>query len=378
MFLSSSIQSEEESDIDMPQPIPTFQPIPIPPTKEDHVIIKNTNFHKNLGQNGARYTENDELDIEKLYYEQEIQQEITQENNSKFYIDDDQEQDVEAEPLEFLQIQLDDIKEESQEEQQEEQLEMDRTSKINYQSESEQVDIDKLITNIPMHPYGEIITQIKFHLNLRDFITRPYEIDGMFQLSLIRDRNGINRIFPRYQVYWGQNQQFLMQAKKDNLKGVSKYTILESQKDDIGAIGRVIQNDKNPNDYQFVKLNNSAKNNKQILGQVIYLNEKSKYKKPRNMKFALHEKNQQMIFESKSPQLKFQFNQNQYTLNFYGRVSKPSVKNCQLLLRGEEYQRIYFLFGKMGEDEYALDFRSPITPLIALQLALTQFDVDIK
>ena len=31
-----------------------------------------------------------------------------------------------------------------------------------------------------MHPYGEIITQVKFHLNLRDFLTRPYELDGMF------------------------------------------------------------------------------------------------------------------------------------------------------------------------------------------------------
>jgi tubby-related protein 1 len=51
-----------------------------------------------------------------------------------------------------------------------------------------------------------------------------------------------------------------------------------------------------------------------------------------------------------------------FVLNFYGRVDKPSVKNFQLIMHGNE-DLIYLQFGRIGEDMFNLDFQWPLTPL---------------
>ncbi len=63
-----------------------------------------------------------------------------------------------------------------------------------------------------------------------------------------------------------------------------------------------------------------------------------------------------------------------YRLNFYGRVSHPSVKNFQLV-NVDSPDDILCQFGKVGEDKFHLDFKAPISPFQAFGIALTQFNI---
>jgi len=62
-----------------------------------------------------------------------------------------------------------------------------------------------------------------------------------------------------------------------------------------------------------------------------------------------------------------------YCLNFHGRVTKASVKNFQLThdvdADGEILQ-----FGKVGTNEFTMDFTWPLTPLQAFAVCLSSFD----
>lgn len=58
-----------------------------------------------------------------------------------------------------------------------------------------------------------------------------------------------------------------------------------------------------------------------------------------------------------------------YTLNFYGRVSRASAKNFQLVTPGDQ-DTIYLMFGKIGTESFHLDFRSPISMYQAFCIAL--------
>jgi hypothetical protein len=75
-------------------------------------------------------------------------------------------------------------------------------------------------------------------------------------------------------------------------------------------------------------------------------------------------------FHSKEPE-----NVNgRFLLDFKGRVSRASVKNCQLVSEADK-SNIICQFGKVGDDEYHLDFKAPLNALQAFALALCQFDL---
>ncbi|KAI8919115.1 Tub family-domain-containing protein [Powellomyces hirtus] len=62
-----------------------------------------------------------------------------------------------------------------------------------------------------------------------------------------------------------------------------------------------------------------------------------------------------------------------HCLNFGGRVTQPSIKNCQLI--GSENENFVVMqFGRCGPDYFTLDVRYPMTPLEAFAVALTTFD----
>ena len=63
-----------------------------------------------------------------------------------------------------------------------------------------------------------------------------------------------------------------------------------------------------------------------------------------------------------------------YRLNFYGRVSHPSVKNFQIV-SVDDPDDIICQFGKVGDDKFHLDFKAPISPFQAFGIALTQFNI---
>uniref|UniRef100_A0A7S1M9R3 Tubby C-terminal domain-containing protein n=1 Tax=Neobodo designis TaxID=312471 RepID=A0A7S1M9R3_NEODS len=62
-----------------------------------------------------------------------------------------------------------------------------------------------------------------------------------------------------------------------------------------------------------------------------------------------------------------------YQLNFNGRVSKASVKNFQLVERGNQ-NRIVMQFGKRDDDRFSCDFQAPLSATQAFAIALTAFD----
>jgi tubby and related proteins len=58
-----------------------------------------------------------------------------------------------------------------------------------------------------------------------------------------------------------------------------------------------------------------------------------------------------------------------YTLNFYGRVSRASAKNFQLIMP-EDTETVYLMFGKIGTESFHLDYRSPLSMYQAFCIAL--------
>lgn len=81
------------------------------------------------------------------------------------------------------------------------------------------------------------------------------------------------------------------------------------------------------------------------------------------------EKKQYHSLQSKDPV----FEKGNYRLNFHGRVKLPSVKNYQLV-PPDAIDDIWTQFGKVSDDEFHLDFKAPITPMVAFAVAVSQFD----
>jgi tubby-related protein 1 len=76
-----------------------------------------------------------------------------------------------------------------------------------------------------------------------------------------------------------------------------------------------------------------------------------------------------------------------YVLNFDGRVAYASIKNFQLVHPRDRTRQHYMshinmlldeyvveVFGKMGDNNFSLDFKYPLTYAIALGIAMTNFD----
>lgn len=62
-----------------------------------------------------------------------------------------------------------------------------------------------------------------------------------------------------------------------------------------------------------------------------------------------------------------------YVLNFSGRVSRPSVKNFQLIT-DHDPDFVLIQFGRTGENTFSLDFQSPASASLAFAVALTSID----
>jgi len=73
-----------------------------------------------------------------------------------------------------------------------------------------------------------------------------------------------------------------------------------------------------------------------------------------------------------------------FTLNFHGRVTKASVKNFQLVYKGdyddeEAYSstasgKVSLQFGKKDTDMFTMDVRWPLSPYQAFSICMTSFD----
>ncbi len=62
-----------------------------------------------------------------------------------------------------------------------------------------------------------------------------------------------------------------------------------------------------------------------------------------------------------------------YVLNFNGRVTRPSVKNFQLISRHDP-DFVLIQFGRTGANTFSLDFRQPASIELSFAIALSSID----
>jgi hypothetical protein len=84
------------------------------------------------------------------------------------------------------------------------------------------------------------------------------------------------------------------------------------------------------------------------------------------------------LFRNKEPT----FQNGQYRLNFSGRVTRPSVKNVQLVdwstsnrHDDKNQEEVFLQFGKVGDNRFHLDFKRPFNALQSFALALSAIDL---
>lgn len=62
-----------------------------------------------------------------------------------------------------------------------------------------------------------------------------------------------------------------------------------------------------------------------------------------------------------------------YVLNFNGRVTMASVKNFQLI-RPDDENNVILQFGRVGKDQFTMDFQYPLSAFQAFAICLSSFD----
>jgi len=61
-----------------------------------------------------------------------------------------------------------------------------------------------------------------------------------------------------------------------------------------------------------------------------------------------------------------------HVLNFHGRVTKASIKNFQLVSSNND-SGVLLQFGRVGDNEFSMDLKHPLTPLQAFGICLSSF-----
>lgn len=227
---------------------------------------------------------------------------------------------------------------------------------------------------------------------------------GVVQCSIKRNRSGTNKLFPEYAVYMKEGDRFLMCSKKRPNNKTSNYLISmgegdlkRNSKNYIGKLRanfagtefQVFDSGKNPS---LIDMGGAAERSE--LGAVVYTANVLGSRGPRKMQAAVpkldrdgkaragdvlsklkaHDYNDITYTINKPPRWNDQVGA--YVLNFNGRVTMASVKNFQLV-EPEEQDAVLLQFGRVGKDEFTMDFRYPLTPFQAFAVTLSSFDSKI-
>lgn len=233
--------------------------------------------------------------------------------------------------------------------------------------------------------------------------------EGLVKCYIIREKGKFS-LFPKYFLYVERDDEdvFLMSAKKRGSNKTSNYCICTDKKhinrDHKSYIGKLRANvlgtkfyiyDKGENEENSLKTRSKVRKQ---LGAILYesnilgtrgprkmtvlipkTNENGKYKKFSDKKgnklIDIYQKKGDWgsinIYKNKSPS--YNDNLKAYVLNFNGRVTKPSVKNFQLV-NPQQNDVVSLQFGRISDNKFNLDFRHPISPFQAFSVALSAFD----
>jgi tubby-related protein 1 len=249
--------------------------------------------------------------------------------------------------------------------------------------------------------------------DMRKFLTSPLpKSAGTVQCNIRRVKTTLTG-HPIYSVYLKNGDIFLMSSKKRPQNKTSNYKICMSESDltrdganylgklrsnFMGTEFQIFDNGHNPKDEpEFV-----GQEVRNELGAITYAANVWGSRGPRKMQAALptvDAQNKMVLsdpLKSSGEEILNKIrNRNcrdtvylinnpprwneqvgAYVLNFNGRVTMASVKNFQLV-DPEERSTVVLQFGRVGKDEFTMDFHYPISPFQAFAITLSSFDSKI-
>jgi len=248
--------------------------------------------------------------------------------------------------------------------------------------------------------------------DMKAFLTSPLPKGTKLQCCVMRNKTGLGgRIHPTFEMYLEEPNIFLLSGRKKGSSKTSNYTLVMDktnfEKGD-SYLGKLRSNFLGT---EFVVYDKGAKGKEKKkkddeedstgrneLGAISYESNFMGSKGPRQMIVALpaldteevpsewsssgkdshilkaYRDNQTenlYILGNKSPKWNAQVRA--YVLDFNNRVTKPSVKNFQLINAADQ-NTVILQFGRVGKESFSLDFRYPLSPLQAFAIALSSCD----
>jgi len=237
--------------------------------------------------------------------------------------------------------------------------------------------------------------------------------DPMVQCLIVRDRSGLKRLNPEYNLYLqgGRkkgSEKLILIAKKQAHKNGCSYHIYNVSRGHMGGRLR-----KKGGNYvgklkcSGTKIENVMYNNEEVkdeIGAVLFakptiMDHMRDGAQPRKLKVVLPPADENslpipqknkfndpyagLLGQLQSDQLEEGcrqlerkepvFENGNYRLNFHGRVTVPSVKNFQLV-DPRDVADVICQFGKIDDDRFHLDFKGPLNPFQAFCVTLAQFN----
>ncbi|KAL1511614.1 hypothetical protein AB1Y20_006407 [Prymnesium parvum] len=252
--------------------------------------------------------------------------------------------------------------------------------------------------------------------DLRAFLLRPGPQGAMVQCYIQRRKTGLARLFPTYEIYLKDGDQFLLAARKRKKKKSSNY-VISLDRDDLGRhtgsfFGKLRSNfigteftlyDKGINPEKLEKGQAESSQVRQEMGTILYKQNVLGSRGPRKMKVmvpSINENGQRKVLRPtskdetmlerykaakndedvqilKNKQPKWNEQVGAYVLNFNGRVTRASVKNFQLCNMALAPDTVLMQFGRVGKDSFNMDYQYPLCALQAFGIALSSFDYKI-
>jgi len=254
--------------------------------------------------------------------------------------------------------------------------------------------------------------------DLKSFLMRPGPQGAMVQCYIQRKKTGLARLYPTYEVYLKDGEQFLLAARRRKKQKQSNYKV-SLDKDDLsrhssnyfgklksnfmGTEFQMYDDGCNPEKLSEAQKDGSRSQVRQELATVLYKQNVLGSRGPRKMKVmvpnvgedgkrvvlrpttmedtmleryraAQHDDDIQ-ILRNKQPKWNDQVGA--YVLNFNGRVTRASVKNFQLCNVAKDPDHVVMQFGRVGKDAFTMDYQWPLCGLQAFGIALSSFDYKI-
>eukprot|EP00929_Paragymnodinium_shiwhaense_P043379 TRINITY_DN2230_c0_g1_i1.p1 TRINITY_DN2230_c0_g1~~TRINITY_DN2230_c0_g1_i1.p1 ORF type:complete len:527 (+),score=132.37 TRINITY_DN2230_c0_g1_i1:143-1723(+) len=255
---------------------------------------------------------------------------------------------------------------------------------------------------------------------MKNFLLNPSPKNyGMIECRIIRERSGLNKLFPKY-ILESDSGVFMMTAKKQKHNKTSNYSItmskVDSGKDSETYLGKLRSNFLGLEFVAYSEGLNPKKIDSSMPQQhmmqaarqeflaVQYSSSLwggSKPRGPRKMSCVIphvQPNGERLVCRTLNPDTeglialqkaggsanhliqsyhnkppKWNEQIGAFVLNFNKRVTQASVKNFQLT-NAEDPDTIYLQFGRVGKDVFNMDFRYPFSPFQAFAICLSSFD----